>query len=97
LIVLAASILSTPINIGLYGGGSGVGYADAMYAGLVKAGWPTWLAAYLDEASGDIPDKFITVVVATLIYFGLPNRYRALFSMWRRTGDEKVPAPAASV
>ena len=94
LIVLAASIISTPINIGLYGGGSGVAYADAMYAALVKSGWPTWLAAYLDEASADIPDKFITVVVATAIYFGLPNRYRALFSVWRRSPGEPEPAPA---
>ena len=39
----------------------------------------------------------ITVVVATLIYFGLPNRYRALFSVWRRQSGEPEPAPASSV
>jgi len=97
LIVLVASIGSTPLNIGLYQGQSGVPFGDALYAGMVKGGWPTWLAAYLDEASGDIPDKLITVVVAIVIFFGLPNRYRALFSVCRRTGDEKAPAPAPSV
>ena len=95
LIVLVASIGSTPLNIGLYQGQSGVAFGDTViYAPLVKAGWPTWLAAYLDEASGDIPDKLITVVVGILIYFGLPNRYRALFSVWRRPSGEAQPAPA---
>ena len=95
LIVLVASVGSTPLNINLYQGQSGVAFGDTViYAPLVKAGWPTWLAAYLDEASGDIPDKLITVVVAILIYFGLPNRYRALFSVWRRPSGEAQPAPA---
>jgi energy-coupling factor transport system substrate-specific component len=96
LIVLVASIGSTPLNINLYQGQSGVAFGDTViYAPLVKAGWPTWLAAYLDEASGDIPDKLITVVVAILIYFGLPNRYRALFSVWRRPAGDAQPAPAS--
>jgi energy-coupling factor transport system substrate-specific component len=95
LIVLVASIGSTPLNLGLYQGQSGVPLGDALYAGMVKSGWPTWLAAYLDEATGDIPDKLITVVVAILIYFGLPNRYRALFSLWRRPAAEPQPASAA--
>lgn len=97
LIVLVASVISTPINIGLYSGQSGVPFGDALYAGMVKAGWPTWLAAYIDEASGDVPDKLITVVAATLIYFGLPNRYRSLFSVWRRSPGETEPARAPAV
>jgi energy-coupling factor transport system substrate-specific component len=97
LIVLVASIGSTPLNINLYQGQSGVPLGDAIYAGLVKGGWPTWLAAYIDEATGDIPDKLITVVVAVAIYFGLPNRYRALFSVWRRPAEGVEAAPAPSV
>lgn len=97
LIVLVASIGSTPLNVGLYQGQSGVVFGDTViYAPLVKAGWPQWLAAYLDEASGDIPDKLITVVVGILIYYGLPMRYRALFSVWRK-GSEVEAAPAPSV
>lgn len=97
LIVLVASIGSTPLNIGLYQGQSGVPTGDAIYAAMVKGGWPSWIAAYIDEASGDIPDKLITVVVAILIYFGLPVRYRALFSMWKRPSVESgAPTPAMS-
>src|SRR5439155_22317495 len=83
-IVLTASILSTPLNLGLYQGQSGLPLGDALYAGMVKGGVPNWIASYIDEAVGDIPDKFITVVVAIAIYFGLPNRYRSLFALWRR-------------
>ena len=94
LIVLVASIGSTPLNINLYGGQSGVAFGDSLYAAMVKAGWPTWIAAYLDEFSGDVTDKLITVVVAILIFTGLPSRYRALFSVWRRSSGEAEPAPA---
>jgi energy-coupling factor transport system substrate-specific component len=94
LIVLVASVISTPINLGLYQGQSGVPFGDALYTGMVKSGWPQWLAAYIDEASGDIPDKFITVVAAILIYYGLPNRYRSLFILWKRPATEAEPAPA---
>ena len=94
LIVLVASIGSTPINIHLYAGQSGTPFGDlTVYPAIIKAGMPSWLAAYLDEATGDIPDKLITVVVAILIYFGLPMRYRALFAVWRRASEAPVPAP----
>lgn len=95
LIVLVASIGSTPLNLGLYQGQSGVPLGDAIFAGLVKSGWPTWLASYIDEVTGDIPDKLITVVVALLIYQGLPSRYRSLFSVWKDKGEvEAAPAPS---
>ena len=96
IIEYGAAIGSTPLNINLYQGQSGVPLGDAIYAGLVKGGWPTWLAAYIDEATGDIPDKLITVVVALLIYQGLPNRFRNLFSLYRRR-DEVEGAPAPSL
>lgn len=91
-ITLVASIMSTPLNIALYKGQSGVVWGDTIvYAGLVKAGWPTWIASYLDELSGDLPDKLITVLVALLIYRGLPNRFRALFRMAPRPADDEEP------
>src|SRR5436309_8619220 len=64
LIVLVASVGSTPLNLGLYQGQSGLPLGDAVYAGMVHGGVPNWIAAYVDEALGDIPDKLITVVVA---------------------------------
>jgi hypothetical protein len=61
---------------------------------MVKAGVPTLLAAYVDEAAGDLPDKLITVLVALLIYQGLPRRFRSLFALYRRRETE--PEPLAS-
>ena len=97
LIVLVASIGSTPLNIFLYKGQSGVLLGDSIYAALVHGGWPTWLASYIDEATGDIPDKLITVAVAIAIFEGLPNRFRNLFSLFRRPDDEVEAAPAPSI
>lgn len=98
-VFLVASIASTPLNIALYQGQSGVALGDAIFAALVKSGVPTWLAAYADEAAGDLPDKLVTVLVALLIYQGLPNRFRSLFALYRRPRpdeeDEAVPAGTA--
>lgn len=99
LVFLVASLASTPLNIALYQGQSGVPLGDAIFAALVKSGVPTWLAAYVDEAAGDLPDKLVTVLVALLIYQGLPSRFRSLFALYRRPaggeGDEAVPAGTA--
>jgi len=95
---LVASIGSTPFNIALYSGQSGLPLGDAIYAGLVKAHWPTWIAAYIDEAAGDLPDKLVTAAVALLIYNGLPRRYRALFRLYTPAEDtteaDRQPARA---
>ena len=88
-VFLVASLGSTPLNIGLYQGQSGVPFGDAIYAALVKGGLPTWLAAYADEASVDLPDKLITVLVALVVYQGLPNRFRNLFTLYRRPIDDE--------
>jgi energy-coupling factor transport system substrate-specific component len=96
LIFLVASVGSTPLNLALYNGQSGVWFGDAIYAALVKGGFPTVLAAYLDEAAGDLPDKLITVLVALLIYQGLPRRFRSLFALYRRPVEEPEPAAAPS-
>jgi energy-coupling factor transport system substrate-specific component len=91
-----ASIGSTPLNIFLYKGQSGVVFSDTIvYAGLVKAHFPTQIAAYLDEAAVDLPDKLITVLVAVLIYSGLPRRYRSLFRLYQPERDaQEEPAPS---
>jgi len=94
---LVASIGSTPLNIGLYQGQSGIPFGDAIYTALVNAHFPTWIAAYVDEAAVDLPDKLITALVAVLIYQGLPRRYRALFRLYQPDDDaegERSPARA---
>jgi len=70
---LIASVASTPINVVLYQGRSGVALGDTIYAYLAGAHIPTVLAAFLGEAAIDIPDKLITVGAALLIYRSLPE------------------------
>ncbi|HYM51305.1 MAG TPA: ECF transporter S component [Candidatus Limnocylindrales bacterium] len=94
---LVASIGSTPFNIGLYQGQSGVPFGDAIYTALVNAHFPTWIAAYVDEAAVDLPDKLITALIAVLIYQGLPRRYRALFRLYEPAAEaeeERSPVRA---
>ena len=76
-----ASIVSTPLNVTLNGGQSGVALGDAIYTRLSGANVPVPVAAYVDEAVIDLPDKLLAVVGAFLIYRGLPAqpvRQRAL-------------------
>jgi len=95
-VFLVASLGSTPLNLALYQGQSGVPFGDAVYAALVKSGLPTWLAAYGDEAVVDLPDKLVTVLVALLVYQGLPNRFRSLFALYRRPVPDEETAPGRS-
>jgi energy-coupling factor transport system substrate-specific component len=95
-VFLVASIGSTPLNIALYQGQSSVPFGDAIYTAMVGAGSPTWLAAYVDEASVDLVDKLVTVLVALLIYQGLPNRFRSLFALYRRPEPDEEPLPAGT-
>jgi len=97
LVFLVASIVSTPINIGLFHGQSGVWFGDGVYTALVKAGVPIWISSYFDEASVGFVDKLITVLAAILIFQGLPRRYRSLFRLYEPSDDqreERTPARA---
>jgi energy-coupling factor transport system substrate-specific component len=95
-VFLVASLGSTPLNVALYQGQSGVPFGDAVYAALVRSGLPTWIAAYADEASVDLPDKLVTVLVALLVYQGLPNRLRTLFALYRRPAPDEDALPASN-
>lgn len=98
MVFLTASIISTPINIRLFSGQSGVWFGDGIYTGLVKGGFPTWIAAYVDEASVDFIDKLITVLVAIFVFQGLPKRFRSLFRLYQpadsEAAEERAPARA---
>jgi energy-coupling factor transport system substrate-specific component len=94
LCVLVASIGSTPLNVALYSGQSGVPYGDAILTALLKAHFPMVIASFIDEISIDLPDKLVTVLIAVLIYQGLPRRYRSLFRLYEPR-EESVERPSA--
>jgi energy-coupling factor transport system substrate-specific component len=70
---LLASLLSTPLNLLLNGGRSGVPLGDGLYSYLLGVHLPTFLASFLAEAAIDVPDKLLTVLAALLIYRALPT------------------------
>lgn len=80
-----AAIVSTPINIALWGGQTGNIWGDALFAYLLANNTPVWLASFLDELVVDIPDKTATVVIAYLIYKGLPKKILSLFNNENKT------------
>ena len=75
-----AAVVSTPINIAFWGGQTGNIWGDAVYASLIANHLPMWIASFLDEIVVDIPDKIATVVIAYLIFKGLPKKIIIQFS-----------------
>jgi len=69
-----ASLVSTPLNLLISGGNSGVSFGDSIYGRLNGGHLPRILAAFVGEAAVDLPDKLVTVVAALLIAHGLPKR-----------------------
>lgn len=70
-----AAILSTPLNLLTNHGSSGVGLGDSVFSSLTAAHVPTALAAFLGEATVDLPDKLITVIVAVMLAQAFFGRY----------------------
>lgn len=66
-----AAVVSTPLNFLISSGKSGVGSGDSTYALLVSLHMPGVLAAFLGEATVDLPDKLITVAAALLLVQGV--------------------------
>jgi energy-coupling factor transport system substrate-specific component len=74
---LVAVILSTPLNLLINNGRTGVSLADSLIASLTAGHLPLPAAAFIGEAAIDLPDKLITVVAAVLPAQTLSGRYRA--------------------
>ena len=75
-----SAVVSTPINIGFWGGQTGNMWGDAVYASLIANHFPVWLASFIDEFVVDVPDKIATVIVAFAIFKGLPKKLTILYS-----------------
>jgi energy-coupling factor transport system substrate-specific component len=69
---MLAALLSTPLNLLVNDGRSGVPLGDSIYSNLLGAHLPKLFASFAAEAAIDIPDKLLTVVAALLIYRALP-------------------------
>lgn len=75
-----SAVVSTPINIGFWGGQTGNVWGDAVYASLIANHFPVWIASFIDEFVVDVPDKIATVIVAFAIFKGLPKKLTILYS-----------------
>jgi energy-coupling factor transport system substrate-specific component len=78
-VALVSAVVSTPLNIGFWGGQTGNLWGDALFAYLSGIGFPTFIASFLDELVVDLPDKVATVLVAFLIFKGLPKKLNHLY------------------
>ncbi|WP_040981208.1 hypothetical protein [Oceanobacillus jeddahense] len=76
-----AAIVSTPLNMTFWGGQTGNVWGDAFYAFLISNDFPVWIASFGNSIVVDVPDKVVTVIIAFLIFKGLPktltNVYRS--------------------
>lgn len=79
-VALVSAVVSTPINIGFWGGQTGNVWGDALYAYLIAHSTPEWLASFLDELVVDLPDKVASVLISFGIYKGLPQKLTILYS-----------------
>ncbi|MDP4083299.1 MAG: ECF transporter S component [Bacillota bacterium] len=80
MIGLVAAIISTPLNIGFWGGQTGNVWGDALYATVLANTHATWLASFLDEIVVDLPDKLIVVLISFGIFKGLPKNVVQLYN-----------------
>ena len=68
---LIATAVSTPLNLLVSHGHSGVPFGDAT-VDKMSSRLPLPVASLIGEAAVDLPDKLLAVVAAVLIYRGLP-------------------------
>jgi energy-coupling factor transport system substrate-specific component len=79
IIACVSTVVSTPINVFLYGGQTGNLWGDALFTALTAAHFPVWFASALDELVVDIPDKLATTIIAFGIIKALPKKLTILY------------------
>ena len=80
IIALTSAVVSTPINIGFYGGQTGNLWGDALFAAIMASTKAVWLASFLDEFVVDLPDKIIVTLISYVLYKSLPKNLLQLYS-----------------
>ncbi|WP_251551003.1 ECF transporter S component [Neobacillus muris] len=80
IIGLVATVVSTPLNIGFWGGQTGNIWGDALFAAVLANTDSTWIASLLDEVVVDVPDKLLVVLISYGIFKGLPKNIVQLYS-----------------
>ena len=78
-VVVVAVVISTPINVVLWGGTTGVVFGDAIFTALREAGVGLWLASFCDEAIIDLMDKFLTIIITFFIMKALPKSITSVY------------------
>ena len=78
---LVAVVISTPVNILVWGGTTGNVWGDAVFAATQAANLPVVLGSFLDEVVVDVPDKIITVLIVFAILKGVPKKLTALYDV----------------
>ena len=79
IIACVSTVISTPINIGMYGGQTGNLWGDALFTACIAQKFPLWLASGLDEFVVDVPDKVAVTLIAFGIYKALPKKLTILY------------------
>ncbi|MDR2750424.1 MAG: ECF transporter S component [Clostridiales bacterium] len=86
--VIISAVVSTPINMFFYDGYTFNAWGDAIYERALAATGYRWLSAFINELSVDIPDKFLSALIAQQIFSCLPRDLVKRFSSVR--GDIDV-------
>jgi energy-coupling factor transport system substrate-specific component len=76
---LVATVVSTPINVGFWGGQTGNVWGDALYTIVLAKTDSIWLASFLDELVVDVPDKLLVVLISYGIFRGMPKNVVNLY------------------
>jgi energy-coupling factor transport system substrate-specific component len=79
LIALTSSIVSTPLNVAIYGAQTGKILGDAIYTSMMAAHLGQWLSGFVDEFVMDLIDKIVVCIVVFILYLGLPKRFLQSF------------------
>jgi energy-coupling factor transport system substrate-specific component len=85
LIALTAAVVSTPLNVNLWGGQTGKALGDALFAAMMAKHMGIWLSSFVDEFVMDLIDKVVNCIVVFFIVLGLPKRFLQSFHSSSKT------------